>query len=377
MKNPANPFITLGYAGPEYFCDRQSETDSILGNILGGNPVTITSIRRMGKTGLIHHVLHHLPEKAIGVYCDIQAAENRLELINLLMTAMIRAIPEKSKPGAVIWSFIKQLRPVITFEALSGLPQVTLESGKKNPEPDLESLLRLIQNQPFRMVIALDEFQQITQFPEERTDAWLRGIMQQLNNVTFLFSGSQQHLMNELFNTPSMPLYRSTVFSRIKPIPPNEYSGFACQLFRKGNRQIDPETVLEILNWTRNHTYYNQLLCNRIYASGQAKITTTVWQEEALKLIRDTEAIFFGYRDLLPSVQWQLLKALAGEQKVKAPTANEFISKYALSGSATILQSLKALIKKELVYKDYDDDGTAFYSVYDLLFHHWIRNTHL
>ena len=174
-----------------------------------------------------------------------------------------------------------------------------------------------------------------------------------------------------------MPLYRSTVFSRIYPIPSLEYSGFACNLFRKGNRIIDEETLLEILDWTRNQTYYNQLLCNRIYASGQERITQQTWQEEALKMIRDTETIFFGYRALLPSAQWQLLKALAGEQKVKAPTSNEFISKYALSGSATILQSLKALIKKELIYKDYDDDGTAFYSVYDLLFHHWIRNTQL
>ncbi|MEI7501494.1 MAG: hypothetical protein WCK84_13730 [Bacteroidota bacterium] len=50
------------------------------------------------------------------------------------------------------------------------------------------------------------------------------------------------------------------------------------------------------------------------------------------------------------------------------------MTKYHLTGSATVLQSLKAMVTKDLVYKDNDQAGQAFHSVNDLLFQHWVRN---
>lgn len=372
MKSISNPFVTTGYAGPAYFCDRKEESKSILGSILGGTPITLTSIRRIGKTGLIHHVLHQLPRDVIGIYLDIQAAEDLNGFMNILATSLLRATPEKSKPGKIIWDFMKRLRPVITFEQLSGMPQVTLDVNDRKAEPDIETILRFLEKQPFRVVVAIDEFQQILNFPEKRTDAWLRGIIQQLANVTFIFAGSQQHLMNDLFSSPSRPFYRSTGFMRINKIPAEEYTRFICRAFSKGNRRIDEEIAGEILEWTDRYTYYTQLLCNRIYYSGEPVITSKIWQAEALKLIIESETVFFNYRDLLTSPQWMLLKALASEKRVSSPTARDFLLKHNLSGSATVLQSLQSLIRKEMVYKDYDTSGKSFYSVYDLLFQHWI-----
>ena len=107
MKHPQNPFITVGYAGPEWFCDRKEETASLLRSITGNSSVTLTSIRRIGKTGLIRHVLAQLPKETVGIYLDIQPAENLAEFLNILATSLVNAAPEKSKPGKVIWNFIK------------------------------------------------------------------------------------------------------------------------------------------------------------------------------------------------------------------------------------------------------------------------------
>jgi len=197
---------------------------------------------------------------------------------------------------------------------------------------------------------------------------------QQLNNVTFIFAGSQQHLMGQLFNSPSMPFYRSTQFMKIEPIKHEEYREFICRLFRHGTITISEEIADQMLEWANHHTYYVQLLCNRLYNSGETRISRDTWQIEANKLIRETELVFFSYRDMLTNAQWSLLKALGSENKVFSPTSKDFLEKFHLGTSATVVQSLKALIKKELIFKDYDPKGVSFYSVYDLLFQHWIRN---
>ena len=98
------------------------------------------------------------------------------------------------------------------------------------------------------------------------------------------------------------------------------------------------------------------------------------WQSQAVKLIMETEPVFFSYRDVLTGAQWTLLKAVASENKVFSPTSKDFLVKFHLGTSATVVQSMKALIKKELIFKDYNKKGQSFYSVYDLLFQHWIRN---
>ena len=60
MKELNNPFLVYGYDGPQYFCDRETETQDLLEALLNGRNVSLISPRRMGKTGLIHNLFYHL-----------------------------------------------------------------------------------------------------------------------------------------------------------------------------------------------------------------------------------------------------------------------------------------------------------------------------
>ncbi len=51
-----NPFVTKGYAGAEYFCDRVNETKQLVELTSNGNNMALISPRRVGKTDLIHHL---------------------------------------------------------------------------------------------------------------------------------------------------------------------------------------------------------------------------------------------------------------------------------------------------------------------------------
>ncbi|MDF1576513.1 MAG: hypothetical protein P1P86_15100 [Bacteroidales bacterium] len=65
-------------------------------------------------------------------------------------------------------------------------------------------------------------------------------------------------------------------------------------------------------------------------------------------------------------------KAVARDALVQIPILIDFLSRHGPGTSATVLQSLKTLMKKELVFRDMDAEGSPCYGVYDVLFGRWI-----
>ena len=374
MKNPANPFPLTGYYGSKYFCDREKETKVILSNIKGGLSTILTARRRMGKTILIQHVLAKLPSGMRGIYLDILPTENMNGFLNELSSAIIRDISVTRGFGRKAWEFIKSLRPSITFDALTGSPQVTFSGKGRDVNYNVETVFDFLEKQNTRFVIAIDEFQQIMKYPEKNVDAWLRTIIQRLRNVIFIFSGSHQHLMNELFTVPSRPFYNSAAMLGLGPIPEDIYSRFIKAGFTEKPAVISYEVISAMMVWSDMHTYYVQLLCNRVFMSGTTEITDQVWKEEAFRLLEEHEQVFLNFRGLLTGPQWQLLKAVALEGELFEPTGNDFIVRHTLGSPSTVLRSLRSLLKMELIYFDYTPEGKKYYKMGDLLFRRWAES---
>ena len=374
MNELLSPFPTVGYYGQEYFCDREKETETITANISGMQPTTLVAARRIGKTGLLKHLQHLLSDRYIFIYADILPTENLREFLNTLATCILNSVPEKTGIGAKIWSFIKSLRPVITFDPLSGEPQVSFNIQPKDSDNQVELLFSFLEKQEKRVVFAIDEFQQILEYPEKSTEAWLRSLMQQLNNVTFIFSGSQQHIMNDMFSNPARPFFGSTVFLHLDKIGFESYHKFILTKFEERGKTIDEMVITEILHWTNCHTFYVQLACNRAFLNSGNTIDLDLWHEEAKKLLDEQEYVFFGYRDVLTKHQWKLLRAIAHAGEASSLTSKEFVQKHTLGSPATVLRSLDSLQKKNLIFSQHNSNGTLYYSVYNVLFERWIQN---
>jgi hypothetical protein len=373
MKKPSTPFPTTGYFGSQYFCDREDETKRILSNIRGGQSTILTAPRRIGKTALILHVLERLPSGSKGIYFDILPTENMSGFLNEFASAIIRNVPEKKGTGRKIWEFIKSLRPSVSFDMLTGSPQVsfTLEDNEVNHQ--IEAIFSFLEKQDEKYVIAIDEFQQILKYPEKNTDAWLRTLIQKLKNVIFIFAGSQQHLLNEMFTVPSRPFYNSSSLLRIDKINGEKYKAFISKQFSFYGRRIEDKIIVNILDWADRHTYYVQLICNRIFLSGVKMLIDDTWKEEAERLLKEQEPVFFNYRNMLTKPQWDVLKATALEGILFEPTGIDFIIKYSLGNPSTVLRSLEALIRMELIYYDFDADGKKYHTINDLLFRRWME----
>ena len=378
MKTVQNPFPVSGYGGAGAFCDRESELRALSQAMTAGRHTVMFSIRRIGKTALIQHLFEKTPaSKAVCIYSDIHATNSRKELIDALATAVARAANERASWGKRLMEFLKSLRPVFSYNDLTGLPEVTLTfSNSAQEQATLENLLKMLNKLDKQVFVAIDEFQRITAYPEKTTEALLRSVIQTLRNVTFLFSGSQQHLLMEMFGSASRPFFAMTQSLKLGKLQPDVYGEFIRKKFVEARMKIDAEAVEFILEFTRAHTYYTQLLCNSLFDRGAARITLEETRETCHRILTEQEPVYFNYRNMLTAQQWKLLAAIAKEEILREPTSGGFLGKYGLGNASSVRRGLEALLEKEMVYEELEKDGTKHYSVYDVFLSRWLERNY-
>ncbi len=370
-----NPFPVSAYQGPEFFCDRKKELKKLNLNITNGIHTTLLSVRRMGKTGLIRHLFNELSRKK-NIHClylDIYATQSQKDFLNQLSTALVQAFPAKKKWGKLVLDFITGLRPVISYDNLTGQPEISFASApRKQQEHSLSQLFSFLDGLDAIIVIAIDEFQQIEAYPEKNTEALLRTLIQPLKNLRFIFSGSSKHILSQMFGDKKRPFFGSTQMLELQSIAQKEYEKFIEGKFAQHKRKIEPAALEFISEWTRLHTYYTQVVCNRVFAESEKNITKASVQLSCSRLLDEQQAIFFQYRTLLTSAQWQLLKAIAKTDKLYQPNSKTFIAANALGTPSNVQRSLEALLTKEMIFREFDDGG-SYYRVYDCFLARWLE----
>jgi AAA+ ATPase superfamily predicted ATPase len=375
MNEVLNPFGINNYLGPDFFCDRVNETATLLQNIENHNHTAFFALRRMGKTALIQHVSYLLntKKKAKCIYIDIYATENLKDLTNLLANNIYKLFPQTTSIGKQFWETIKLLRPIVSIDPISGSPELSFDITKpKQFEKTIPQLFQFLDSQGINIVIAIDEFQQILNYPEKNVEALLRTTMQPLQHVTFIFCGSNQAMMLQIFNSVKRPFYASCNTINLQRIDALMYKQFIKKTFAKFKYKITDEAIEEILNYTQIHTYYTQRMCNILFALKEKNITVNTVQKIKEQLFKNEQGVYFQYRNLLTPTQWHLLKALAKEEMVLQPYNKKFISTYQLGTAAIVKRSLEALIQKEMVYRNTSIEQ-PYYAVYDKFLLRWLQ----
>lgn len=371
---PHNPFLLTSYIGPDYFCDRETETDRLVSNMINGANTTLISVRRMGKTGLLKHLSYRLRKEGIlHVYIDIYATQNLREFTIELLNGIFKQVPEKTSLGKKFLKLIQSIRATLSFDPNSGHPQLSLDyTDAQHYVQSLGALFQLLEKQQQTIVIMIDEFQQISSYPENTIEALLRTHIQQLQYTHFIFSGSNKHLLSAMFGDQSRPFYNSTQWVELNPIQPKAYGAFIRNHFEKGGKQLDEEVLTEILRFSKRHTYYTQAVCNRLFATNIKRPQLADLLLVCDQLLEEQKPVFFQYRQLLTSAQWRLLEAIALEGELYNPTAKKFLKRYDLGAASAVQRSLAALEQKEMIYKENDQKG-SYYQVYDCFLSRWLE----
>ena len=118
-----NPFVVRGYAGPEFFCDREKETAEILKSLENDGDVTLIAPRRFGKTGLIYNVFHDLSKKCAVVYLDIYATRTLADFTKAFASAVVGSLDSKvERAMSSVAKFFRSCRPTVTPQEF-GMPK--------------------------------------------------------------------------------------------------------------------------------------------------------------------------------------------------------------------------------------------------------------
>ena len=333
MEQLNNPFVIYGYKGAEYFCDRKKETEVIMKALQNERNIVLISPRRIGKTGLIHHVFENISKQEPETHCfylDINATRNLSQFIQLLAKTVIGKVPSQR-------------------------------------EDSLKHIFEYLKQSEKRIYIAIDEFQQIAEYPEDGTEALLRSYIQFLPNVYFIFAGSKQHMMTDMFLSAKRPFYQSSQILNLPLINQDEYHHFANRWMGTRNLTMDPDTFAYLYNKVDGQTWYIQDILNRLYQNGK-EITTAEIDDVTQELVNEQEVAFVNYYDSLTDNQAALLSAIAQDKTVTSILSQDFISRHNLPAASSVSLALKTLLNREFIYK-----YNGSYIIYDRFFGMWLR----
>ncbi len=370
---PENPFPVLDYISPKYFCDRKDETERIISVLKNGRNITLISIRRLGKTILLKHILNKLQKdknKRI-LFIDIMPTECLKDFVKVFSDAIVK--DEKNNRGFMekISAFVAGIRGKLVFDALSGVPSVEVSiADEKDAELSINKIFEYLAAQKSQYIIAFDEFQQITNYPEKNTEAILRTLIQHQHKDSFIFSGSSKDILISMFGDYGKPFYMSSDIMELKRIAPEVYASFIMKHFKKREKSIDKNLITHYIEYYNNHTYYVQYFFNRLFEHSGEKITEKDTRIVEDMILKEREYIYYGYRDLLTSVQFSVMTAIAKEGGVEQINSGSFLNKHKLSQPSSVTAAVNALIDKQMIY--YEDNK---YRLYDVYLEKWLKKT--
>ena len=116
-----NPFVTSGYAGAAYFCDRVQETKDITDWLRNGNNLALISPRRYGKTDLVRHCFaqEEIKERYYTFIIDIYSTKSLSEMVNKMGRTLLETLKPKGKRHWELFlNMVRSLKTGITYDAM-------------------------------------------------------------------------------------------------------------------------------------------------------------------------------------------------------------------------------------------------------------------
>lgn len=368
----SNPFVTSGYAGEEFFCDRKKETKDIVSLLTNGNNLALISPRRIGKTDLIRHCFAQ-KEIADNYYCfiiDIYSTLCVEDFINKLGKTILEVLKPKGKMiyGRFI-SFIKSLTTGISYD-INGTPSWSVGVGDiKSPSTTLDEIFDYLKNADKPCIVAIDEFQQITKYKYGNIEVDLRTHIQYCSNAKFIFSGSQRHLMGNIFTSPNRPFYHSVTIINLPIIDKPKYLEFCLDNFAKANKKIDVAVIDKLYDDFEGVTFYLQKVMNILFSwtDSRKKCSLEMYYESIDYIINFTAPIYVDLYSQLPEKQRQVMLSICEEGKAKNITSGDFAKKHGLPSPSSVSSAVKGLLERDLITV-----SNGAYMVYDKFFEIWM-----
>ncbi|MCQ2304584.1 MAG: ATP-binding protein [Bacteroidales bacterium] len=368
-----DPFVFGTATSEPCFTDRENETQRLKMNFLHGINTMLISPRRWGKTSLVKHVADSLKnEKDVKVVMmDIFSCRNEHQFYKMFATEIIKQTSSKWEEWvADAKKFLGGLVPKISLD-VDPVTDLTFsfEFSETHFNTDVLSLPeKIAESKGIKVVVCIDEFQQIADFSDSLLfQKKMRSVWQLQQNVTYCLFGSKKHILAGLFSKPSCPFYKFGDIMFLQKIPTSYWSDFIMSRFAATGKSISKELTEEICAFVENHSSYVQQLSWIVWTKTEKTATREILEKSKTELLNQSSILFQNYIDELTGFQINFLLAMSDGIQSEF-SRKEILTRYDLGTAANITRLKKSLEDKDLI--DIEAKKVTFN---DPVFAHWIR----
>lgn len=368
------PFVFGKIATEKNFTDREQETASLVSHFTSLINTIIISPRRWGKSSLVNKAAKLAMEQDRSLricHIDLFNVRNEEHFYSLLAQKVIAATSsrwEESIENAK--KFFSRLVPKISI-GTDPSNEVSIdfdwEEVKRNPDEVLDLAEKIAEAKGLKIVICVDEFQNISEFDDpEYFQKKLRSHWQLHQSVAYCLYGSKRHMMLEVFTDSAKPFYKFGNLMFLGKIETPDLVEFFNSRFADTGKNISPEASRLIAALVDNHPYYAQQLAQLAWLRTKDECTEQIVYEAHTALVEQLSLLFVTITETLTTQQLYYLKALlAGEKSI---TSTEVMHRYNISSPTSVARSKAALVKNDIL-----DNQAGTMTFQDPIYAYWLK----
>lgn len=369
------PFVYGELAEDENFIDRIDDRSQLKTFLCNGINVTLISPRRWGKSSLVKATMKEImAERNDTVVCFIDAfrLNSEKEFYNAFASSVVNSVATTLDKGMeLVRNYLKNFSARLKLKG--SLIDVEVDLHLKDSAINVEELLnlpqKLAQERGMRVIVCIDEFQKLAEFPEWKSmEGMLRSVWQQQQDVTYCLYGSKRHMLMDIFTNSNKPFYRFGQTLYLKKIESRYWIEYIVNTFRETGKEISEEYAARICSTMENHSWYVQQFSFFIWAATDTVVTEEIMQRQLQSVLDTNMPVFEAETERLAASQVAMLRAVAdGEQRLNSADA---VSKYHLGGPQSITRNKSVLIRMDILEKQ---DGKLVFV--DPLYKLWFMKT--
>jgi len=345
-----NPFSYSDYVTGEAFCNRIAEQKDLIYYAQNSQNVLLYSHRRMGKTSLLRQVVYNLKKarpRVQAVYIDLYGTLDENDFIDAILTGLTQI---ESKLERILKQ-MAGLKITGSIDPITNLPTLSASIQPREKPEYLEKVLNLLSSYAtkHKLMVVFDEFQEVAKYSEKAFEKRLRKVIQGHRNISYIFSGSQKHILMEMFDSAKRAFYKMARSYPLEKIEICHYVDWAQKLFKKKNVTIAEGLITDIVERCDYQPVYIQQFLFDLWRSTTVSID--VLDEIQKSIMTRQKNQFIVLWDLLTLNQKKALRLLV-ETGGMSIYAAEQLQRVGFNSGSVLQRALVSLVKKEILSKN-------------------------
>ncbi len=368
------PFLYGRLAEKDSFIDREDDKRELKNFLSHGINTILVSPRRWGKSSLVRESMLELmaEDKNTRVcFFDAYRVHTEQDFYDQFVSAIIQGVSSSVERRINdVMKFVSRIMPSVTIKSdpLNSVElSLKVNPTKENPETILQLPEVIAKTKGIKVVVCIDEFQQLANLPEwKRLESLMRSVWQLQHLTTYCLYGSKMHMMTRIFNNPESPFFKFGQLFNLKRIGKEYWIPYITDNFRKTGKSISDQLAEQVCETVEYNSWYVQQYSFFVWSHVEHTVTSADLDKQLQLLLDTNEEVFQNLLDELAPSQINMLKAIAaGESHLNATVV---VDKYELGQPQTITRNKRVLVEKDLIEKG--RDGLHFV---DPVFKLWMR----